>query len=124
LEIFCGIKCITLQNKPKPSGKFKDILGNDILDMVEETWIKGRVSGALNATFLALIPKSEKAVSFWGLDLLPYTIWCIRSSLRLLLLELNLVCRSESLRNNLASLMEEKLRMLLVYYRKFYTVSR
>jgi hypothetical protein len=29
-----------------------------------------------------------------GLDLLPYVIWCIRSSLRLLLLELNPVCLS------------------------------
>jgi hypothetical protein len=39
---------------------FFDLLGNDILEMVEETRRKGRVSGAMNATFLSLIPKSEK----------------------------------------------------------------
>jgi len=39
---------------------FSDLLGNDILEMVEETKRKGRVSGVMNATFLSLIPKSEK----------------------------------------------------------------
>jgi hypothetical protein len=71
---------------------FFDLVGNDILDMVEETRRKGRVSGALNATFLALIPKSEKPTLLGGLDLLPYAIWSIRSLLRLLLLELKPVC--------------------------------
>jgi hypothetical protein len=35
-------------------------MGNEILEMVEESRRKGRVTGALNATFLALIPKSDK----------------------------------------------------------------
>jgi hypothetical protein len=39
-------------------------VGNDILDMVEATRRKGRVTGTLNATFLTLIPKSEKQKSF------------------------------------------------------------
>jgi hypothetical protein len=34
--------------------------------MVEESRRKGRVTGALNATFLALIPKSDKPKSFGG----------------------------------------------------------
>jgi hypothetical protein len=42
------------------------LLGNDILEMVEETRRKGRVSSALNATFIALIPKSDKPDSFGG----------------------------------------------------------
>jgi hypothetical protein len=45
---------------------FYDILGNDILEMVEESRRKGWVSGALNATFLALIPKSNNPDSFGG----------------------------------------------------------
>jgi hypothetical protein len=43
---------------------FFDILGDDILEMVEESRRKGRVTGALNATFLALIPKSDNPGSF------------------------------------------------------------
>jgi hypothetical protein len=45
---------------------FFDLLGNDILEMVEESRRKGRVLGALNATFIALIPKSDKPDSFGG----------------------------------------------------------
>jgi hypothetical protein len=42
------------------------LLGEDILGMVEETRRKGRVSGVLNDTFVALIPKSDKPDSFGG----------------------------------------------------------
>jgi hypothetical protein len=45
---------------------FFDLLGEDILGLVEESRRKGRVSGALNATFVALIPKSDKPDSFGG----------------------------------------------------------
>lgn len=38
---------------------FFDILGTDLVDMVEESRKKDWISGALNATFLALIPKSD-----------------------------------------------------------------
>jgi hypothetical protein len=43
---------------------FFDILGDELVEMVEESRKKGRVSGALNATFLALIPKSENPRNF------------------------------------------------------------
>ena len=43
---------------------FYDILGDGIVEMVEESRKNGRVSGDLNATFLALIPKSENPRSF------------------------------------------------------------
>jgi hypothetical protein len=45
---------------------FFDLLGTEIPDMVEETRRKGKVTGALNATFIALIPKSSKPDSFGG----------------------------------------------------------
>jgi hypothetical protein len=48
---------------------FYDILGNDILEMVEESRRKGWVSGALNATFLALIPKSDSPDPLEAIDL-------------------------------------------------------
>jgi hypothetical protein len=41
-------------------------LGEDILGLVEESRRKGRVSGALNDTFVALIHKSDKPDSFGG----------------------------------------------------------
>jgi hypothetical protein len=43
---------------------FYDLVGVDILEMVEESMKKGRVFGALNATFLSLIPKSDNPGSF------------------------------------------------------------
>jgi hypothetical protein len=43
---------------------FYDILGEELLEMVEESRLRGRVIGALNATFLALIPKRENPSSF------------------------------------------------------------
>jgi len=39
---------------------FFDLLGNELLEVVEESRQKGRVVGALNATFLPLIPKRDK----------------------------------------------------------------
>jgi hypothetical protein len=45
---------------------FFDLLGNDLLEVVEESRRLGKVSGALNATFIALIPKSDKPDSFGG----------------------------------------------------------
>jgi len=45
---------------------FFDLLGNEILEMVEETRLKGRVTDTLNAIFLALISKSDKPETFEG----------------------------------------------------------
>jgi len=36
---------------------FFDILGSDLLDVVEESRLNRRVSGSLNATFVALVQK-------------------------------------------------------------------
>jgi hypothetical protein len=39
-------------------------MGMDLLEVVEESLISGKVSGALNTTFVELIPKEAKPVSF------------------------------------------------------------
>jgi hypothetical protein len=43
---------------------FFDLVGDDLLQMVEESRINGKVFGSLNYTFLALIPKENNSVSF------------------------------------------------------------
>jgi hypothetical protein len=43
-----------------------DVVGLDLLRMVEEVQQYGRISRALNSTFLALIPKVNKSDSFEG----------------------------------------------------------
>jgi hypothetical protein len=72
-EILSTLKGFSASKSPGPDGwtvefflAFFYLMGNDILEMVEETRRKGRVNGALNATFLALIPKSDKPESFGG----------------------------------------------------------
>ena len=43
---------------------FLDLLGNDLLNMVESSRLEGRVLPSLNSTFIALIPKKEKPLTF------------------------------------------------------------
>lgn len=43
---------------------FWDIVGPDVLEMVEKTRCKGKIFGALNSTFIALIPKKAKLIYF------------------------------------------------------------
>ena len=43
---------------------FFDILSDELVEMIEESRKKGRVSRALNATFLSLIPKSQNPENF------------------------------------------------------------
>jgi hypothetical protein len=43
---------------------FFDIMGKDLVDMVEETRRQGKISGAINSTFIALIPKTGRPESF------------------------------------------------------------
>jgi hypothetical protein len=43
---------------------FFDIVGQDLLDMVEETRRLGSMVGSLNSTFLTLIPKANKPKTF------------------------------------------------------------
>ena len=43
---------------------FFDLLGNDLVNLVEESRQEGRVIPSLNSTFIALIPKKDKPLSF------------------------------------------------------------
>jgi len=72
-EILTTLKGFKASKIPSPDGwtmgfflSFFDLLGEDILALVEESRRKGRVSGALNATFVALILKSDKPIYFGG----------------------------------------------------------
>jgi hypothetical protein len=70
-EILSTLKDFKSSKSPGPNGwtmefflAFFDQLGEDLLGMAEESRQKGRVSRALNATFIALIPKRENPESF------------------------------------------------------------
>jgi hypothetical protein len=72
-ELLATLKGFTVSKSPGPDGwtvefflAFFDLLGNELLEAVEESRQKGRVVGALNATFLALIPKRDKPDTFEG----------------------------------------------------------
>jgi len=43
---------------------FFDLVGVDLLEMVEESRMKGQIAGGLNSTFIALIQKSNKPTTF------------------------------------------------------------
>ena len=43
---------------------FFDLLGLDMLKVVNESHIRGKVVGALNATFIAMIPKGDQPKTF------------------------------------------------------------
>jgi hypothetical protein len=72
-ELLKTLKGFKVSKSPGPDGwtvefflSFFDLLGIELLDMVEESRRQGRVTGALNATFIALIPKTDKPDSFGG----------------------------------------------------------
>jgi hypothetical protein len=43
---------------------FYEVIEDDLLRVVEESRSKGKVLGVFNSTFIALIPKKDKLVSF------------------------------------------------------------
>jgi hypothetical protein len=43
---------------------FFELVGEELLQMVEDTRIKGKIAGSINSTFLVLIPKESSPVSF------------------------------------------------------------
>jgi hypothetical protein len=65
------INIMPKEKSPGPDGwthelfhNFFEILGEDLLNAVEESCITGYIPGALNATFYTLIPKISKPVNF------------------------------------------------------------
>jgi hypothetical protein len=60
-----------IDKSPGPDGwtieffiHFFDLVGRDLLDMAEEARLNGNISGGLNMTFIALIPKVNKPQIF------------------------------------------------------------
>ena len=43
---------------------FYDILGDDLLRVMEESHLQGRIHGPFNSTFIALISKDDSPTSF------------------------------------------------------------
>jgi hypothetical protein len=57
---------------------FFDIVGEDLLEMVEESRKKGFISGALNSTFITLIPKVNKPHLFGDFHLISLCNLCYK----------------------------------------------
>jgi len=70
-EIKAVIKAMAADKSPGPDGwpvefilAFYHLLGRDLLQMIEDSRTRGSISGALNATFITLIPKLDKPELF------------------------------------------------------------
>jgi len=70
-EVFEVIKGFTRDKSLGPDGwtvefysHFFELVGQDVVDMVEETRIKGEIIPVINFTFVALIPKVNKPSVF------------------------------------------------------------
>jgi hypothetical protein len=71
-ELWNILKDFAKDKSPGPDGwtvefflHFFELVGEDLLGMVEESRRKGEVIKALNSTFLVLIPKVNKPLTFW-----------------------------------------------------------
>eukprot|EP00253_Pinus_taeda_P021516 PITA_21516 len=70
-ELEVTLKWFQKDKSPGPDGwpiefylEFFDTIGNDLLNVVEECILSGRMYEAINTTFIALIPKSDSQNSF------------------------------------------------------------
>ena len=66
-EVEDVLKRLKKDKSPRPDGwpvefylHFFDLVGLEILNVIEHSRLEGRVLGALNATFITLIPKCDK----------------------------------------------------------------
>jgi hypothetical protein len=71
LELKAVLENFKKERSPGPDGWtseffifFFDLVGADLLEMVEDSRKKGKICGGLNSTFLALIPKVNNPASF------------------------------------------------------------
>jgi len=71
-EILVALNYFSKDKIPGPDGwtvefylHFFDLVGLDILELVEDSRLKGKVVGALNSTFLTLIPKDSNPNIFY-----------------------------------------------------------
>jgi hypothetical protein len=70
-EISVALKSFSKDKSPGPDGwtvefylHFFDLVGPDLLELVEDNRLRGKVIGAINSTFLTLIPKSDIPTTF------------------------------------------------------------
>eukprot|EP00253_Pinus_taeda_P033651 PITA_33651 len=70
-ELEATLKWFKKDKSPGPDGwtiefyiSFFDILGQDLLRIVEDSRRRGRISSAIKSTFIALIPKTDNPISF------------------------------------------------------------
>lgn len=70
-EVSTALKSFSKDKSPGPNGwivefylHFFDLIGLELLELVEDTNIKGKVIGALNSTFLTLIRKIVSRTTF------------------------------------------------------------
>ena len=71
LELEGTLKWFKKDKSPEPNGwpvefylAFFDLLGGDLLEVIEESQITGHIHPPMNFTFIALIPKSDDPTSF------------------------------------------------------------
>lgn len=70
-ELEATIKCFQKDKSPGPDGwtieffsTFFELIGNDILKAINHCCLNGSIPSSIKDTFIALIPKSDKPVSF------------------------------------------------------------
>jgi len=70
-DILVSLKSFSKDKGPAPDGwtvefylHFFDLIGPDLLELVEDTRLKGKVVGAMKSTFLTLIPKAANLAIF------------------------------------------------------------
>jgi hypothetical protein len=70
-EISAALKSFSKDKSPGPDGwtvefylHFFDLVGQDLLELVEDTRLNGKVIGTINSTFLTLIPKAASPTTF------------------------------------------------------------
>jgi hypothetical protein len=72
-EVLATLKGFVVSKPPRTDGwtvefflEFLYLLGSELLEVVDDSRMKGKVNGALNKNFIALILKSDKTKSFAG----------------------------------------------------------
>jgi hypothetical protein len=77
-ELQLALKSFALDKSPGPDGwtvefylHFFDLVGADLLELVEDSRLNGKITGAINSTFLTLIPKANHPTTFSTFVLFP-----------------------------------------------------
>jgi hypothetical protein len=70
-EILAALKSFSLDKSPGPDGwtvefylHFFDLVGKDLQELVEDSRLQGKITGAINSTFITLILKANHPTSF------------------------------------------------------------